>query len=67
MRRRAFIALLSGATAWPLAARGQQRGRIFKIGFIATGGMPLYMNAFHDELRALGWIEGKNVIYDPIR
>jgi putative tryptophan/tyrosine transport system substrate-binding protein len=64
MRRRAFIALLSGATAWPLAARGQQRGRIFKIGFIATGGVPLYMNAFHGELQALGWIEGKNVIYE---
>jgi putative tryptophan/tyrosine transport system substrate-binding protein len=64
MRRRAFIALLSGAAAWPLAAHGQQPGKIFMMGFIATGGVPLYMNAFHDELHALGWIEGKNVIYE---
>ena len=63
MRRREFITLL-GAVAWPLAARGQQPDKIFKIGFIATGGVPLYMNAFHDALQALGWIEGKNVIYE---
>jgi putative ABC transport system substrate-binding protein len=62
MRRREFITLLGSAVAWPLAARGQQPDKIFRIGFIATGGVPLYMNAFHDALQALGWIEGKNVI-----
>jgi putative ABC transport system substrate-binding protein len=64
MRRREFVTFLGGAAAWPLAARGQQPDKIFKIGFIATGGVPLYMNAFHDALQALGWIEGKNVIYE---
>jgi ABC-type uncharacterized transport system substrate-binding protein len=63
VKRREFIALV-GAVSWPLLARGQQPDKIFKIGFIATGGMPLYMNSFHDALRASGWIEGKNVVYE---
>jgi putative ABC transport system substrate-binding protein len=64
MRRRHFIKLIGAAAAWPLAARGQQSDKIFKIGFIAAGGVPLYMKALHDELQALGWIERKNVVYE---
>ena len=60
MRRREFIALLGGATAWPFAVRAQQHGKKFLIGFIAHEYETMY-DAFFNGLRELGYVEGKNV------
>src|SRR6516225_318378 len=66
--RRKFLAALGGAVvAWPLAARAQQPGKVYRIGYITAGAAnsaPHLLSAFHDALEALGWMEGKNVVYE---
>jgi putative tryptophan/tyrosine transport system substrate-binding protein len=64
MQRRAFIILFGGATAWPLAARAEQAGKLPTIGFLGSGTPAIqgqWVAAFLQRLRELGWIEGRNV------
>jgi putative ABC transport system substrate-binding protein len=69
MRRRDFITVLGGATAWPIAARAQQVDRIRRVGVLMNGAAtetaPLsYLAAFVQGMRQLGWIEGQNLRID---
>ena len=70
MRRREFITLLGGAAAtWPLAARGQQPGRMRRIGMLLPTGaddpeFQARVGAFLQELSQLGWSIGRNVRID---
>jgi putative ABC transport system substrate-binding protein len=68
MRRRDFITLIGGAVvARPLAARAQQAGKIYRIGFLANDpAIPTQPagQAFLDGLRESGFIEGKNIIIE---
>jgi putative tryptophan/tyrosine transport system substrate-binding protein len=69
MKRREFITLLGGAAVgWPIGARAQQLGRIYRIGLLVGAqdspvmapGYP----AFREELRKRGFIEGRNLIVE---
>ena len=62
MKRREFIAGLGGAAAWPLVARAQQPGRIYRIGFLVpTPRDRPPVVALFDELRLNGFIENQNI------
>jgi putative tryptophan/tyrosine transport system substrate-binding protein len=66
MKRREFLTLLSGAaTTWPSVARGQEPGRIYRVGalFSSPRDAPHTVVMF-DELQRLGFIEGRNLVVD---
>jgi ABC-type uncharacterized transport system substrate-binding protein len=66
MKRRVFITWLGGVMAtWPFVARGQEPGRIYRLGalFASPRDAP-HSVALFDELRRLGFIEGSNLVID---
>ena len=70
MQRRKFIAMLGGAAAWPLAARGQQpgdRGRRIGVlmGYAETDrDAQGWYAAFREAFQKLGWTVGRDTRID---
>lgn len=73
MRRRALLRLV-GATAatsvaWPLRLDAQQRSRPALVGIFTTadasgrGLVPAETDAFHQAMRDLGYVEGRNISF----
>ena len=68
MDRRTFVGAVAGAflTA-PLAAKAQQAGKVFRIGYLSAPtreSVEGILEAFLRALRQLGWIEGQNVVIE---
>ena len=68
MRRRELITFIGGTVfIWPLAARAQQVGRVYRIGILET--IPAIENAANLDalrkgLRDLGYVEGQNLVFE---
>jgi hypothetical protein len=66
--RRRFLATFLGgaAAAWPRAAQAQEPGRMYRLGFLLpTARQTPQVEAFFDELRLNGFVEGKNLVVVP--
>src|SRR5215472_746695 len=67
MRRRDFIVVVSGAAAWPLAARARQAAKIPRIGILSPSRSEdaspnrVTLKAFVAGLRELGYVDGQNI------
>jgi len=60
----AFLILCVILFALCTSAEAQQTGKIFRIGFLdssTASGSAVLVEAFRQEMRKLGWIEGKNI------
>jgi putative ABC transport system substrate-binding protein len=69
MRRRAFIALLGGTVAWPVAARAQQAERVRRMGVLLPAAADdaesqVRVGAFLQTLALSGWTIGRNLRID---
>lgn len=67
MRRREFLCLVGGAVAWPVTAHAQQEGKVYRVGIFSTSARNKVWHlhqALIDSLRELGFVEGRNAIFE---
>jgi putative ABC transport system substrate-binding protein len=64
MRRRAFIAALGGAAAWPVMAKAQQE-KVWRVGYLSAASaadeVSVALAAFRGGLGEMGFVEGRSV------
>src|SRR6266508_1136867 len=62
--RRAFLGTVAGGLlAARLAAEAQEAGKVWRIGYLSSG-FPPTPNPLVAPLRALGWVEGQNLVFE---
>jgi putative ABC transport system substrate-binding protein len=66
IQRRSFLTLLgTSAAAWPLGARAQVAGKVWRIGVLGGGPLPVLSEVYSGFLRGmreLGYLEGKDFV-----
>jgi putative ABC transport system substrate-binding protein len=68
MRRREFVAFLSGAAVWPFSAHAQQPGKIPRVGVLWHSASAeeegIYLNALEKGLSDLGYVNGRTIMLE---
>ena len=68
MKRRTFLCVLTfGALSAPLAAEAQQAGKVPRVGILLIAAREQtahFVKAFEEGMRALGYVEGRNIVYE---
>jgi len=66
MKRREIIASIGAGLVLPAAARAQQPGRTYRVATLSfTNRRVAPVVVLIEELRALGFVEGRNLVIDP--
>ena len=64
-RRRLVVALGASALAAPFISFAQPQGKVWRIGFLTpTAGPDKTVEAIREQLRALGYVEGSNLVIE---
>jgi len=61
--RRAFVGGLSGGLL-AAQAEAQQSGKIYRVGWLASAPIPENLHALRNGLRAIGYVEGDNLVIE---
>ena len=59
------VVLVASLTLAPLAAEGQQTGKVYRVGFLRVGPPPsAWIEGLRQGLHELGYLEGRNMVIE---
>jgi putative ABC transport system substrate-binding protein len=58
------LAVILALLLMPLAAWPQQSGKVYRVGWLATAPIPENLHALLNGLRALGYVQGNNLVVE---